>query len=334
MKVALVSTEALITPPKKYGGIESMVYDLCKGLIEKGIDVTLFACKDSHSPSGKLIEVIEEGWGKTGQCEEFEKRMIGMKSLLREFDIVHDNSHVKPCWKVHKRVINTIHWRQDPRQCNHNNIVAISETLANWLRPHNKGKDVKVVHNGCDLSKYIFKKEKSDRFLFLSAMTPAKGADVVLSIAKSMGLKVDFAGLGGSVSGIIEQESKINSNIHYFGEVTEDEKISLYQNARALIFPTGVHGDWSEAFGLVAIEAMSCGTPVIAWNAGAMPEIIIHGETGFLCNNMKDLQNAIRNVDNISPERCRDHIEENFTYQAMAKKYIKLYKKLLDDKFW
>lgn len=334
MKVALISTESLVTPPKRYGGIESMVYDLCKGLTEAGVDITLFACNGSTSPSGKLVEIIEEGWGRTGQCEEFEKRMIHMKHELKKFDVIHDNSHMKPCWKIHKRVLNTMHWQQNPRQCHYNNVVAISEQLANWTRPLNKGRKVRVVHNGCDLSKYIFKKEKSDKFLFLSAMTPAKGADVALSIAKSMGLKIDFAGLGGSTSGMIEQESRINSNIYYLGEVTEDEKVSLYQNAKALIFPTGVHGDWVEAFGLVAIEAMSCGTPVIAWNSGAMPEIILHGETGFLCNNLEDLQNAIRNADNISPERCRDHIEENFTYQVMAKKYIRLYEKLRKGHMW
>jgi glycosyltransferase involved in cell wall biosynthesis len=334
MKVAIISTEALKCPPKRYGGIESMVYDLCKGLTEAGIDITLFACNGSRSPSGKLVETIEEGWGETGQCERFEKKIKNLKDELKEFDIVHDNSHIKPCWKIHKRVINTMHWRQNPRQCHCNNVVAISETLANWIRPLNKGRKVRVVHNGCDLSKYIFKKEKGKKFLFLSALTPAKGADVALSVAKDMGLEIDFAGLGGSISGLVEQESKINSNIRYFGEVTEEEKVSLYQNAKALIFPTGAHGDYAEAFGLVCIEAMSTGTPVIAWNSGAMPEIIINGETGYLCCDMNDLKNAIRNIDNIDPERCRDHVAQNFTYQAMSKKYIKLYKKLLNGHSW
>lgn len=334
MKVALVSTEALITPPKKYGGIESLVYDLCKGLTEKGIDVTLFACNGSHSPSGKLVEVIEEGWGKTGQCEEFERRIVNMKHALKKFDVVHDNSHMKPCWKVHKRVLNTMHWKQHPKQCDYKNVVAISGLLSGWIRGHNKGRDVKVVHHGCDLSKYGFKKEKTDRFLFLSAMTPAKGADIALSIAKDMNLKIDFAGLGGSTSGIVEQESIVNSNICCLGEVTEEQKISLYQNAKALIFPTGVHGDWEEPFGLVAIEAMSCGTPVITWNSGAMPEIVLHNQTGFICNNMEDLRNAIRDSGNIRRENCREHIEKNFTYQAMAEKYIRLYNKLLNDEYW
>ncbi len=333
MKIALISTESLITPPKRYGGVESMVYDLCKGLAEKGIDVTLFACNGSRSPSGKLVEVIEEGWGKTGQCELFDKRIVDMKHILKKFDIIHDNSHKKPCWKVHKRVLNTMHWRQRPRK-HHKNIVAISEELADWIRPRNHGKDVKIVHHGCDLSKYSFKKDKSDKFLFLSAMTPAKGADVALSIAKNMSIKIDFAGLGGSVSGIIEQESKINHNICYLGEVTEEQKISLYQNAKALIFPTGVHGNWIEAFGLVAIEAMSCGTPVITWNNGAMPEVVVHNHTGFICDSIEDIKNAIINIDNIKPENCRNRVEENFTYQVMAKKYIKLYKKILKGDMW
>ncbi len=250
MKVALISTEALKTPPTRYGGVESMVYDLCKGLVEKGVDVTLFACNGSSSPSGHLVEILEEGWGRTGQCEEFTKRIVGMKHDLKKFDVIHDNSHVKPCWKIHKRVLNTLHWEQNPRQCHNNNVVAISEQLANWARPRNKGRDIKVVYNGCDFSKYSFKKDKTDRFLFLSALTPAKGADVALSVAKDMNLKMDFAGLGGATSASIEQESKINPNIRYFGEVTEEQKISLYQNAKALIFPTGVHGNWKEPFGL------------------------------------------------------------------------------------
>lgn len=334
MKVALVSTEALITPPKRYGGVESMVYDLCKGLVEKGVDVTLFACKGSQSPSGKLVEIIEEGWGRTGQCEAFEKRIVDMKHSLKKFDVIHDNSHIKPCWKIHKRVLNTLHWEQNPRQCHNNNVVAISEQLANWAKPRNKGRKVKVVHHGCDLSKYGFKKDKSDRFLFLSAINSAKGADVALSVAKDMNLKMDFAGLGGSVSGAIEQESKINPNIMYLGEVTDEQKVSLYQNAKALIFPTGVHGNWTEAFGLVAIEAMSCGTPVIAWNNGAMPEIITQNKTGFICNSIEDIKSAIRNIDSIKQEDCRKRVEENFTYQVMTKKYIKLYKKLIDGKYW
>ena len=148
MKVALVSTEALTTPPRKYGGIELLVYDLCKGLTEEGIDVTLFACNGSQSPSGKLVEVIEEGWGRTGQCEEFERRIIDLKKTLKHFDIVHDNSHRKPCWKVHNRVINTMHWEQNPRSCHYNNIVAISEGLANWLKPRNRGGKVRIVHHG------------------------------------------------------------------------------------------------------------------------------------------------------------------------------------------
>lgn len=334
MKVALISTEALKTPPARYGGVESMVYDLCKGLTEAGIDTTLFACNGSQSPSGKLVEIIEEGWGRTGQCEAFEKRIVDMKHDLKKFDVIHDNSHIKPCWKIHKRVLNTLHWKQNPSQCHRKNVVAISEGLANWARPLNKGKDIKVVHHGCDLSKYGFKKDKSDRFLYLSAINPAKGADVALSVAKDMNLKMDFAGLGGSTSGAIEQESKINPNIQYLGEVSEVQKISLYQNARALVFPTGVHGDWIEAFGLVAIEAMSCGTPVIAWNNGAMPEIITQNKTGFICNSIEDIKNSIRNINSIKQEDCRKRVEENFTYQVMAKKYIKLYKKLIDGKHW
>lgn len=334
MEVALVSTESLITPPERYGGIESVVYDLCRGLAEKGIDVALIACNGSKSPSGRLAEVIEQGWGKTGQCEEFERRIVDMKSYMQSFDVVHDNSHQKPCWKIHQRVVNTMHWMQHPAQCNYNNVVAISGMLAEQIKPLNRRKEVKVVHNGCDLSKYAFKKNKSERFLFLSAMTPGKGADVAFELAMNMGLPMDFAGLGGSAAGEIEKESKTNPNIRYYGEVTEEEKIALYRDARALIFPTGVHGDWEEPFGLVAIEAMSCGTPVITWNSGAMPEIVLHGKTGFICSSIHGLEDAIKNIDAIRPEDCRDHVEKNFTYQAMADKYIELYKKLLNNEYW
>jgi glycosyltransferase involved in cell wall biosynthesis len=335
MELALISTESLITPPQKYGGIESVVFDLAKGLTEKGIDVCLFACNGSHSPSGRLVEVIEQGWGKTGQCEEFERKMLDMGKYLKSFDVIHDNSHQKPSWKIHPRVINTMHWMQNPAQCNYTNVVAISRTLREQILPWNKGKEIQVVHNGCDLSKYEFKENKSERFLFLSAMSPGKGADVALKVAMDMGLPMDFAGLGGSAAGEIEKAAKSNPElIGYCGEVTEEEKISLYQNARALIFPTGVHGDWKEPFGLVAIEAMACGTPVITWNSGAMPEIVQDGKTGYICNSIQELTQAINHVDRINHRECRRHVEENFTYQAMAEKYILLYNQVLNSESW
>lgn len=333
MKVALVSTESIATPPLKYGGVESMVYDLCKGLTEKGIDVTLFACKGSRSPSNKLVEVMEEGWGKTGQSEEFVRRMLDLKAFLQSFDVVHDNSHVKSCWRIHNRTVSTMHWNLDPSHCNYRNIVAISNRLSIQMGLV-RGTYTKVIYNGCDLSKYKFKKEKTDRFLFLSAMTESKGADVALSIAKGMNLKMDFAGFGGNVFGMVEQESKVNPNIRYLGEVTEEQKISLYQNAKALIFPTGVHGDWEEPFALVTIEAMSCGTPVITWNSGAMPEVVSHGRTGFVCNSIEELRHAVGSIDTIKNEDCRRHVENNFTYQIMAEKYIELYNKLLNNERW
>lgn len=334
MEVALVSTESLITPPQKYGGIEGVTYDLCRGLVEKGIDVCLFGCNGSRSPSGRLVEVIEQGWGKTGQCEEFEKRMVDMTKYIQSFDVVHDNSHQKPCWKIHPKVVNTMHWMQHPAQCNYINVVAISGMLRGQIKPWNKGKEVMVVHNGCDLSKYSFKENKSERFLFLSAMTPGKGADVALELAMNMCLPMDFAGLGGSAAGEIEKESETNPNIRYYGEVTEEEKIVMYQDARALVFPTGVHGDWQEPFGLVAIEAMACGTPVITWNSGAMPEVVRDGRTGFICNSIQELEQAINNTDKINHRECREHVETYFTYQAMAEKYIVLYNKLLNGESW
>ena len=95
-----------------------------------------------------------------------------------------------------------------------------------------------------------------------------------------------------------------------------------------------MHGDWEEPFGLVAIEAMACGTPVIAWNSGAMPEVVEHGKTGFICNSIQELEEAVNNIDTIRPEDCRKRVEENFSYQAMTEKYIKLYDKLIKGESW
>lgn len=339
MEVALVSTEALRTPPLKYGGIEQVVFDLAKGLTEKGIDVCLFAVEGSRSPSGRLVEILPEGWGKSGQSEEFERRLVDMRRYLKSFDIIYDHSHSKPCWKIHERVVNTIHWWQNPYFCGYRNVVAISEMLARRLQPYNRPKEmfrekeIKVVHNGCDISKYTFNKNKSERFLFLSALGRYKGADVALDLAKNMTLPMDFAGIGG-IGEKIKKESETNPNIRFYGEVTEEEKVALYRDARALIFPTGVHGDWEEPFGLVAIEAMACGTPVIAWNSGAMPEVVEHGKTGFICNSIQELEEAVNNIDTIRPEDCRKRVEENFSYQAMTEKYIKLYDKLIKGESW
>lgn len=334
LKVGLISTESIITPPPEYGGIESVVYNLAKGLVAKDIDLTLFACNQSKSPS-KLVEVIEQGWGRTGQCEEFERRMINMKDLIRTFDVVHDHSHQKPCWKIHDHVLNTMHWEQHPAQCNYINVTAISNYIAGWLQQHMSDREIPVVHHGIDISDYKYNDKKGDYFLYLSAIYQEKGALVALDVAKDMGFEMYFAGRRGRAAEKVEADIEAgHNNIHYLGQVSMEKKVELYSNAKALIFPSGYNpSKWIEPLGLVVIEAMASGTPVIGWNAGALKETIVHEKTGFLCSSIDEIKTAVNRIDEISCRECRRWVEENFTIESMTKKYINLYQRVLEGRF-
>jgi glycosyltransferase involved in cell wall biosynthesis len=347
MKIAMISSPFIECPPRTYGGLERVVYDLCCGLTELGQKVVLFAPKGSQvPPKGFLYETVEPvlkygtDWGKVDWFEkEKEAYEVFKEPILNgDFDIVCGHN-----WFGHeyllKRINPSLHtahvhhgglnWRTKP--CEKMNLIAISrfmaEVYARQLNTH-----VHFVYNGIDLDAYPFKKEKGDRLIYVGRFTSFKGTHIAIEVAKRLGMRLDLVG-GAYEEPYFSQQVKPHCDgkqIVLHTEVPHEEKVRLLQDARALLFPSRM----GEPFGLVYTEAAACGTPTVALRDGAIPEIVVEGVSGFVRDDVEGMVEAMRRIDEIRPEACRAVVEQNFTKEIMSKRYLKLYNQILRGEEW
>src|SRR3990167_1780931 len=213
------------------------------------------------------------------------------------------------------------------------NLVAISQFMQKYTIQYfkQKGYDVncQFVRNGVDTNKYPFQHTKTDRLLFVGRLSTFKQPHVAIELARKTNHKLDI--LGGTFVDSMEYVAQLDKmvendpNIKIYKDVDHNFKIKKMQDAKALIFPSRM----DEPAGLVACEAMSCGTPVIASNDGAISEYVIHNETGFICDNMTDMIDALNKIHTIKPEDCRKRAEE-LSRTKMAENYLKLYRSMID----
>jgi len=206
-------------------------------------------------------------------------------------------------------------------------LIAISKSQFIRLRSLFKRSLITYVYNGLPIENYPFSRDKEDYYLYLGAITPSKGPHIAVMLAKKLNIRLYIAGpIRNYTYFNTFIKPFLNSNIKYLGEVDEKVKLRLLSKAKALIFPV----QREEYFGLVAVEAMACGTPVITFARGAMPEIITHRVTGFLARNMYEMFKYIKDVNSIDPIACRKHVEEKFSSKHMCLRYVTLYAKLMD----
>jgi glycosyltransferase involved in cell wall biosynthesis len=328
----MIAPEVIPVPPTHWGGTESVVRDLSWALAELGHEVTLIAVSGSKAPPrGRLIETFSD-------TPSIERHFNTYKSFVEKFNgAVHDHSNGKLAWRINTHVVNTVHWCQHPSAMGYKRMVAVSHTQAKWLSERcPTPRKIPVVHHGIDLNRFTFREEKKDHYLFFSVIGVYKGALEALRIAKETGVKMVFAGMGGDASNIVKNCGL--PNVTYVGEVSDEERARLLSEARALIFPTGAFGktDWLEVFGLVQLEALASGTPIIASNNGACPEVVEHGAVGYICNSYDEMLEVVRGnyVDKISPLKCRRYVEEKFSSRRMALEYLDLYHKALRGETW
>lgn len=186
-----------------------------------------------------------------------------------------------------------------------------------------------TVYNGVDTHRFAFCKQKQDYVAFAGRILPKKGVHIAIRAAKKAGIKLKIAGnvFGGPEKSIYFMkyiEPELGDGVEYVGFIDKEERISFFKNAKALLFPI----QWEEPFGLVMIEAMSCGTPVIAFNKGSVPEVVNDGVTGYIVSNVDEMAGAIRKIKNIDPEACRKRAVDLFSLKVMTKKYITVYQKI------
>ncbi|MEW5908033.1 MAG: glycosyltransferase family 4 protein [Patescibacteria group bacterium] len=342
LRIAQIAPLWIPVPPRTYGGIELMLYNLVEELERRGHEVTLFASGDSKI-SSKLISPIERAIWLQRDLRNPHAAIIKMLDMVRanchSFDIIHNhfNFFMFPLVLYDKMppILSTIHrpingiYGETMRLFPKINFCTISKDAKNYAE--NIGIPiVDVVYNGINPELYEFNDNPQDYLLYLGRLNKEKGVVTALKIAREIRSHLIVAGniVGPEEWTYFMQEIQplLNSeNINFVGQADFQEKIRLMKNAKALLFPI----ERREPFGLVMIEAMACGTPVIAFRKGSVPEVVVDGKTGFIVDNKEEMVEAIKKIDRIKRRDCREQVEKNFTLKQMVDKYEEIYKKLI-----
>lgn len=340
MRIAQVAPLYERVPPALYGGTERIVSYLTEELVQQGHDVTLFASGDSIT-SAKLVACSKRSL-RLDRCigDPLAHHFILLEEVFaraREFDILHfhiDYLHFPFSRRQNTRHLTTLHGRLDipdltPLYKKYDSVpvVAISRaqqrTLpwANWQG---------TVYHGLPSDLYRPCNERGEYLLFLGRISIEKRLDRAVEIARRSGRRLKIAAKVDNADRKYFRTVEpllANAWVEYLGEVDDMRKQELLACAHALLFPI----DWPEPFGLVLIEAMACGTPVIAYRSGSVPEIVEHGVTGYIVDNLCDAARAVDAAGGLDRKLCRQRFEERFTAARMADDYLKIYMRLLED---
>jgi glycosyltransferase involved in cell wall biosynthesis len=332
MKLALIAPPFISVPPKKYGGTELFVAELAAGLQRKGIEVVLYTNGESTIDVPKRWLYEKENWPIYGETEA---SLIGLshaawavKEASYEADLIHLNSAPGLVFSrfIETPFIYTIHHAFDQNLADYYAMfpdvswAAISE----YQRKKFSLTQARTIHHGITLSRYRFQSRKQPWLCFLGRIAPPKGTHIAIEIARKAGIPLK---IGGEIQPVYRDywENVIAPQIdgrfiEYVGEVGGEDKNELLSNALAMLFPV----QWDEPFGLVMIESMACGTPVLAMPGGAVREVIQEGVSGHLRNTAEELALCAQNLK-IAPETVRDYAEQHFSAERMVEDYIQLY---------
>ena len=335
MKIALLSPISWRTPPRKYGPWEQIASNITEGLIEKGVDVTLFATGDSIT-NGKLQYVCKRPYSEDAGLDPKVWECLHISHLMEQahkFDLIHNNFDFLPLTYsglIKTPMVTTIHGFSSLKilpvykKYNSSNFyVSISNSDRCAELEY-----IATVYNGINTSEFTYKPVSKDYLLFFGRIHPEKGTFESIQIAKQSGRKL-------IISGLIQHqeyfESKIkplinDDDISYVGNSGPEERDKLMGEAYALLHPIS----FEEPFGLSLAESMLCGTPVIAFNKGSMPELIHDGKSGFLVNHIEEAVDAVNNIKSINRKYCREWAFSKFSREKMAEGYLDVYKKILN----
>jgi glycosyltransferase involved in cell wall biosynthesis len=335
MKIAVLAPPWFAVPPSGYGGIEWIVWLLADGLTDRGHDVTLFASGDSRTKA-KLEAVFEHAPSELiGRSVPELRHVLSCYERSEEFDVVNDHTgHLGAALGGLSRapVVHTVHGPLggEPGSV-YRNIAAVAPKVGlislslNQRRPQPDLNWVANIPNALDLEHYPCKPHPGDYLLYLGRMNHEKGAHRAVAVAMELGLPLKLA---GKMQEPREREyfaefvePHLGNGIEYLGEVNHGTKVELLQNARATLFPI----EWEEPFGLVMIESMACGTPVIATRHGAVPEVMGDGRGGVIVDHWREIPDALERADAIDPLECRRYVEEQFAPERMVGDYERAY---------
>lgn len=339
MKIAMLAPVWERVPPVRYGGIELVVSLLSDELARRGYDVTLFASGDSVTAAKRSCVYPTAVRAEMGRPEPdlLHVATAYHRSMDMGVDIVHNHagySGVAFASFATMPVLTTLHGGFTdlnlPFFRAFKDSVYYSSVSDEQRRPCPDLNYMATIYNAIDVDSYPFTAEKKDFFVTIGRVTALKGTAVAVEVAKKAGVKLLLAGKidpGRDMRYFTEKvEPGIDGRqIRWLGEVSEEEKRQLYRDAKGFIFPL----QWREPFGLVMVEAMATGTPVIAFPYGAVPEIVADGKTGFLVDTVDEMAEAVRKVDQIDQYECRRHVEEHFSVRRMTDDYLALYEEIV-----
>jgi glycosyltransferase involved in cell wall biosynthesis len=336
LRIAEIAPVWLPVPPAGYGGIERVVGLLADHLVDHGHDVTLFAVGPSHTRA-RLVCTMDEPPHPDEQSAVLDEVFHSLTAYLcaHDFDVIHDHSRLGVGLGgvlVGPPVVHTLHgvWTErlarllgalDQRV----GLVAISraQTVANPAI-HYAG----VVHNGIDVAAHPWRQDKEEFLVYVGRINPEKGPAMAVEIARRTGRPLKMV---VKRTEQLEWEywhevvaPRLRPEDEVFEQPPEAVKLDLLARARATLFPI----DWPEPFGLVMVESMACGTPVIARPLGAAPEVVEHGVTGFLGDTVEDLALAVERAGALSPADCRSRVEQRFSGEAMAEGYERVFREV------
>jgi len=333
MKVAVLSPVAWRTPPRHYGPWEQVASNIAEGLVAKGVEVTLFATGDSIT-AGKLDAVCAQGYEEDRSQDAKVLECLHISNLMEkagEFDIIHNNFDFLPLTYsglIKTPVITTIHGFSSPR------IIPVYKkynSIGHYISISNADRSPELeylatVYNGLDTRDFEFTATPDDYLLYFGRIHHDKGTAEAIAIAKKSKKKLLIAGIiqdEGYYKDKIEPE--LNDQIIYVGHAGPDKRKELLGKAIALLHPI----NFNEPFGMSVAEAMLCGTPVIAFNKGSMPELIQDKKTGFLVNTIDEAVDAVTQLNNITRKDCFDWANSQFSRDKMVEDYYKLYQQIL-----
>jgi glycosyltransferase involved in cell wall biosynthesis len=349
MRIALLAPLFESVPPRYYGGTERVVYNLCRGLIENNIEVTLFASGDS-CVEGAVVPIVDEALRlravPVADSGPFHIKMLACVSeRAAEFDVIHNHHDywMLPLSRMTEvPILTTLHGRLDlagwPEVLNVYSsgfYASISDTQRKLLEATASPalvsaiKWMRTVYNGIDVDAFKFREQPGKYLAFLGRICPEKRPEWAIEIAKQSGVPLLIAAKIEKGEGAQYYETFVKPHvdgkfIQYVGEISESEKSEFLGGALALTFPV----DWPEPFGLVMVESLACGTPVLARPCGSVMEVLSDGVTGFIDADIQRLAQKVKDLPLIDRKGCRKWAEERFSFRRMTKEYIDVYRSL------
>lgn len=341
LKIALLVLPWIPLPPPGYAGTERVVYWLAEGLVKKGHKVTVFSVGESRTKAG-LAYILKKPLGLQADVRQTLKgsfyplmHVAYCFERQEEFDIIHSHAQFlalpfaalakTPCLHTFHRTLKQGLEKDEKNLLQHYgwlNFTSVSNSQRipglNFLA---------TVYHGLPLQKFYFNPKPKDNLLWVGRLTAKKGAKEAILTAKKLKMKLIMAGKVTEPEYFKKEIARAidGRQIKYIGEVPQEKLVKYYGEALCLLFPS----KWQEPFGLVMIEALACGCPVIAFNKGSVPEIVQDKKTGFIVQNTSQLAQAVKKIKQIKREECRAWVEKKFRVERMVDEYEKIYEQLV-----